>query len=228
MNIQISNNRLISTKLVLKLLLVSFFFFPLSYARAPFCQARVCEKTCPERQYSPFLIEADAAAFFPLSSAVRRIYGTALPSFTLEFNWRFYKHWGVWLDGSYVFGNGHAMGYGHESTHLSFVPITAGAKYFYPLGESIDLYMGLGPCYSFLNTTDHSRHVHKKTSANNFGATVKTGFIYHCNKRVFLDFFFNYMFQTMHFHKTESDPFVYRHDVNLSSLQLGGGIGLEF
>jgi outer membrane protein len=174
-----------------------------------------------------FSIEAQAAAFFPLGSTLRRIYGSALPLFTLAETWRFHKYWAGWIDVSYVFGNGHSVGNDHKSTHLNFIPITAGIKYCYQIGKS-DLYIGIGPCYSFVNTVDRYPYVHRNNSANNFGATIKTGFIYNFKDRWFFQSFFNYMYQKMYFHQTESDPFVYRYSANLSSLQLGGGFGFKF
>ncbi len=176
----------------------------------------------------PFSIEAQAAAFFPLGSTMRRVYGTALPLFTLEGNWRFHKSWDIWLDVSYVFGNGHSIGNNHNSTHLSFIPLSAGIKYLYQVGKSIDLYVGVGPCYSFLHTLDRSAYVHRHTSASNFGAIVKTGTVYYFANRWFIDGFFNYMYQRIFFHQSESEPVVYRDSANLSSLQLGAGIGIKF
>lgn len=182
----------------------------------------------PEKRYPQFSVEAEAGAFFPLDSNMRHIYGTALPIFTLAGNWWFHKSWDLWLDVSYVFGNGHATGVGDESTHLSYIPLSIGIKYFYPVTKSTDIYVGVGPSYGFMHTVDRSEHVHRKTSANNFGATAKSGVIYSFNKRWYLQGFFNYMYQKMYFHQTESEPFVYRYSANLSSLQLGGGVGLKF
>jgi len=175
-----------------------------------------------------FTLEAECAGFCPLNSTMRRIYGSLLPSFTLEGNLIINRRWGLWLDGSYIFANGRSSGVYHDSTHLSLVPISVGAKYYCPVNEWIDLYLGIGACYSFLNTTDHSEYVHEKTSASNSGAIIKSGFIYRYCDCFFFHGFFDYMYQKMYFHKTESDPFVYRNDANLSSLQFGVGIGLEF
>lgn len=214
-----------AAKNISKLLLVLMFTLPFSYARASSDNVSCCNH---DTYYNGFSIEAQTAAFFPLSSTIRHIYGSALPMFTLAVNWWFQKSWAVWLDSSYVFGNGHATGFVHESTHLSFVPITAGLKYFYRICNATDLYAGFGPSYSFLYTVDRSQYVHRHTSANSFGFTVKTGVIYYFKDWWFVQGFFNYMYQKMHFHRTESDPFVVRRTANLSSLQLGAGAGLKF
>ena len=208
---------------ILKLLAVSFL--SLSHAWSSSDQAALC---CDDEIDCAFSTDIEAAAFFPLGSTMRRIYGTALPQFTAAENWRFHRHWAAWLDVSYVFGNGHSIGETHASTHLNLVPISAGIKYVHRVSDCTDFYVGLGPCYSFLDTTDHSSHVRKHTSASNFGAVAKSGFVYHLNSRWFVQGFFNYMYQKVYFHQTDSSPFVYRYNANLSSLQLGGGIGINY
>jgi hypothetical protein len=182
-----------------------------------------CQNTCCDQ----FSVEAQYAAFFPLDSKVRRIYKSALPSFTLEGNWQC-QCWGLWLNGSYVFGNGHAIGCGRNKTHLNLVPITFGVKYIYSVCDSASLYLGLGASYSFLNIRDHSDFVHKKVSSNGFGGVIKTGFVYNYCENIFLEGFLNYLYQRFTFPKTGSDPFVYRQDANLSALQLGIGLGMKF
>lgn len=183
---------------------------------------------CCDSYVDAFTVDVKYAAFFPLNSRVSNIYGWALPQFTLEGNVLFCKSWAIWLDGSYIFGNGHAVGGGSNKTHLSLVPITLGVKYFFPVCASTDFYVGLGASYSFLNTRDHSDYVHEKTSSNHVGGIVKTGFIYYYCDGFFLEGFLNYMYQQFYFPKTTDDPFVYRNDVDLSSLQLGIGIGWTF
>ena len=182
-----------------------------------------CEETCCRE----FSVEAQFAAYFPLDSTVGHIYGYALPAFTLEASWQ-WQCMSIWLDGSYIFGSGHSIGCGGGPTHLNFVPITLGVKYIYPMCDSTDLYIGLGACYSFLNTRDHSEYVHENTSGNNAGAILKTGVVYHYCDGIFFEGFFNYQYQKFYFHKTETNPFVYRHDVDMSNLQLGVAVGWEF
>lgn len=181
-------------------------------------------------QASPCDISLDAkcAAFFPLDSKVRKIYGSALPMVTLEANARLCPLWEAWLDSSYVFADGKSYGWYGKDTHLSFVPISLGVKYFYSLCDGTDLYVGAGPCYSFFTTKDHNSLVHKITSKKQWGAVFKSGFRYHQSDCTFVEGFFNYMYQELSFGKTSDDPFVYRHDANLSSLQLGVAIGRNF
>lgn len=201
-------------------------------------QAGSDESTCYDDSHEPsfcfqeaccntFSVEAQYAAFFPVDSKVRRIYGSALPAFTLEGNWR-YQCWDLWLNGSYIFGHGHSTGPCKNKTHLNLVPISLGVKYLYSLCDCMEVYFGLGACYSFLNTRDHSEFVHEKVSSKGFGGVIKTGFVYNYCENFFLEGVLNYTYQRFTFSSTSVDPFVYRQDANLSSLQLGLGFGLKF
>jgi len=179
---------------------------------------------CPE-----WSLAAKAAAVFPVSSKVRKIYGSSMPGFTLEANRRLSDCLSLWIDGSYIFKNGHSYKYGHHGTHLDVVPITVGVKYARPIFECADVYLGAGVAYAFLHTNDHSEFVHRKTSDSHFGAILKSGIIVQKSACVSYELFFNYSYQTFNVgDDEENDPLVYRHNVNFSSLQVGLGIGYKF
>lgn len=191
----------------------------------------ICEGWCVANSCFKGYVTAKGAAFFPMSSKVRRIYGTALPAFSLEGNLKVWQGCGelfLWIDGGYVFGNGRSYGLGNNTTHVNLVPIGIGLKYLFGIFDCIDLYLAIGPCYSFLSCHDHSQDVHRKTAGNNVGGIVKTGIVYNATSRFFVEGFFNYCYQTFEFHGHASNPTVERCDVNFSSVQLGGGIGCRF
>lgn len=209
-------------KKILKFLLTTVLLSSASYG-----QADLFENNCCNDNDTSFSAAVQCAAFFPLDSDVHRIYGSALPAFTIEGNWQ-RECFGLWLNASYVFGNGHAYGGGGYKTHLNLVPISLGVKYIYSLCDSTDFYVGLGACYSFMNTRDHSEFVHERVSSNGFGGIVKTGLTYIYCENIFFEGFLNYTYQRFSFSRTSNDPFVYRRDVDLSSLQLGVGLGMKF
>ncbi len=118
------------------------FSLPFSLAWSAADQIPSC---CNDEIDCALSTEMQAAAFFPLGSTMRRIYGTPLPQFTVAENWRFHRSWDAWVDLSYVFGNGHSKGENHASTHLSLVPISVGIKYFHRVNDCTDFYVGLSP-----------------------------------------------------------------------------------
>jgi outer membrane protein W len=182
---------------------------------------------CQEIYPNTFSINVKVGAYFLLGSRASEIFGSALPAFTLEGNARVFKNLNIWLGASYLFGNGTAIG-SHDKTHLNFVPISLGLKYVYPISPFVDAYLGAGPCYSFLNTRDHSSFVHKKVSKENWGAIVKSGLIYKYNNNLFFEGFINYTYQKFNFRNTSNDPFVYRNDLDLSGIELGVSVGWGF
>ncbi len=182
---------------------------------------------CREKRLNKISVEIQSADFFPLDAKVQHIYSSVFLAFTLEGNWQS-QCWGMWLNCSYIFGNGHSISFDSHKTHLSLVPITLGIKYIHPLCDSTDFYIGLGACYSFLNTKDQGEFIHKRVSSNAFGAIVKTGITYNFCENLYIDGFLNYTYQRFTFSKTRSDPLVYRHTAKLDSLQVSLGLGIKF
>ncbi len=172
-----------------------------------------------------FSVDAKVGAYFLLNSTIRDLYGPVLPAFTLEGNADVYKGLTVWLDGSYIFGNG---GNSYGGSHLNFIPITLGLKYVYSIMQSMDVYAGAGAAYSFLITRDHSPYVHEKNHSNNWGFVAKSGFIYHCTQHLQVEGFANYMYQEFHFTGTEEDPLVYRTNAFLNGVEVGASVGYNF
>lgn len=183
---------------------------------------------------SEWSIAAKAAAFFPLSSKARKIYGSALPEFTLEGNFKVWDGcWSdiyLWLDGNYVYGNGNSYGGEphHHRTHLTLVPVTLGLKFAYHLCDWADFYLGAGPTYAWLQLRDSSSHVHRKTNRSAVGGIFKSGVVASLCGCYYLEGFFNYSYQRFDVRKPKHDPTVERHDADLSSLQLGAGVGWRF
>jgi outer membrane protein W len=94
--------------------------------------------------------------------------------------------------------------------------------------HSLDVYVGAGPCYSFLITRDRSPYVHKKNHSNNWGFVAKSGLIYHCTTHLQVEGFVDYMYQEFHFFGTEKDPLVYRTNAFLNGMEVGAGVGYNF
>jgi len=172
-----------------------------------------------------FSLSAKTGAFFLLNGTARDLYGPVLPSFTLEANADVYKGLTLWVDGSYLFGNGSNF---DGSSHLNFIPLSLGLKYVHSFSDRMDFYAGAGPCYSFLILRDRSPYVHKKTSLNNWGGVAKSGFVYRCTEHFRVEGFLNYMYQEFHFSGTWKNPFVYRTDAYLNGIEVGAGFGYQF
>lgn len=173
-------------------------------------------------------LELGGSAFFPLESIVRDVYGTALPSVDFEATFNVFERTQAWLDISYVSGSGHSLEL-RNKTNLHMVPISLGARYFFPILCCLDAYVGLGVSYSWLKIHIDSPHFFRNTYKNSVGALVKTGLNYYYGENVFFDVFFDYLYQQFHNkHRIDPEKVVYRHHIDMSALKLGVGVGYSF
>lgn len=227
-----------------KYILTAFLFALLLQSRAVQSEEYVnfdeeyCTQCCATCGWGSLAIKA--AAIFPTASNVRNIYGDTLAQFTLEGNLKLWESCSgdfyMWVDGSYIYSNGESYieeekpetGYDSHHTRLSLVPITLGFKYQYHINDCFDVYLGAGPSYSFLHLQDASKYVHRKTSKNCFGAIVKSGCVYNFCDGFYLEGFLNYAFQRFNIRGPKNNPHVERHNVDLSNVQLGLGLGWKF
>lgn len=191
------------------------------------CQTTCCDSCCDGM--GAVTIAAKFAAYFPLERRARKVFHNALPNFEVEVatTW---CDWQPWFNVGYIWDNGRSRGC-HEKTRLSVVPLSLGVNYIIPMCNCIDAYIGAGAVYSFLRTRDHSDFVRNHHPHRNaWGAIVKAGFYYNYSECVFFEGFVDYVYTHFHFkrHRDEDDLFVTRHDVNLSGIKLGVGVGFKF
>lgn len=172
------------------------------------------------------------AVFLPSASKVRDIYGSALPEFILEGNYKVIEKgsWDgdVWLEGSYIFSGGHSLGYSKDKTRVNIVPFSMGIKYVYHFCPRSDIYLGIGPSYSFMTVHDSCSYVRQKTSAGTLGAVIKSGFTYALPSHLYFDGSLNYRYQKFSIHSHDSNPTTETSRANFSGFEIGLGIGWKF
>jgi hypothetical protein len=192
-----------------------------------YCADQCCEDPCCDDSYC-FTIEGRASAYFPFENKVRRIYSTT---------WGFYEGevdiplwWGFdgYFSAGYLENTGRSLGL-HNKTRLQMVPLTWGLKYFLEVMPCLDVYLGAGVVYSILNIHDHSYYVHQHISKNAVGGTAKLGALYFFYGNWFIDASVDYFYQRFSFKRSHSEKhYVERHDLDMSGIKLGAGIGLAF
>ena len=176
---------------------------------------------------SGFEVETKVSAFFPSSKIIRRIYSDTVPYYELEIAKTFCNDWQVWLGVGFLSNDGRAIGCKNK-TSFRLIPITLGLKYLYSVNSCMDLYTGAGACWSFLKNKDHSPFVHKNISDEALGGIFKLGFIYRIKERVFIDIFTEYLYQHFSFKRHYEDHYTIRHNLNMSGLKIGLGLGFNF
>jgi len=143
-------------------------------------------------------VEFRCAYFHPSSNRVRRIYGDGWADYQLEISKGIQCNWRLWAGVSGFSHKGKSLGIRHHSTRLEMVPIYVGLRYAYPVTNHLNLFVGGGACYSFLNIRDHDRFVHRKTHKQDWGGVVQSGINYRFCNCIEITLFADYFFQKFH------------------------------
>lgn len=194
------------------------------------CQASFFDNSSDLDKTNTFFAEARYSAFFPISTKVRKIYGTALNNIELEIGTTLCEKSRLWFNVGYIFSHGRSLEL-HRDTRMQMVPLALGASYtFCNILPCIDAYLGLGGTYTLIKFRDHSHCGPKNISKKDFGSIVKSGFYYNFSNDLYFNFFFEYLFQRFNFanRNRKEDPFVRWHNLNMDGIKLGCGVGWTF
>ncbi len=174
-----------------------------------------------------YFLDFRYAAFFPLSSTVRKVYDNAFPDIELEVATNLTDYCRAWFNAGYIWNEG-ASSLGNKTT-LSMVPLSLGLMFVLPATCDIDVYLGMGPSFTFLRIEDDSHYVRRHVRKNGFGGAIKTGFYYHLDENFYFEGFLDYFLQPYHFGKDRSKKhYVERHDLTMDGIKLGFGAGVTF
>jgi outer membrane protein W len=179
-------------------------------------------------------LEFRLAYYRPSEKNIRKIYSNAFLDYQVELNKRFMDSWQVWMGidllskkkGHSIISGGSGTG---DKTRLKMNSVNLGLKYLYCLNECAELYLGAGVNYGMLRIHDESPYVHQHPRRNSFGGLFKVGVYTYLTDHVYLDFFFDYLVQEFKFKNSNSDSYyVERHNVKMSGIKTGVGIGYRF
>lgn len=171
-----------------------------------------------------FLLEAKAAYFRPTAHLFREIYGEG-GIYGLEFSIQSWKNLYTWTSVSCFAKSGSSIGE-HNKTNLIYVPICLGIKYLFPV-KNWYFFLGAGAIAGYLHIHDHSPFVIQKVVKWGAGGIVKANALYNVSNHFFLDFFTDYSFLKIDFHKTNHGT-VIRHHADLSGWSISAGLGVRF
>lgn len=141
-----------------------------------------------------------------------------------------YKAWRplhIWLDGGYFQKNGKAIG-GDETTRIKLATITLGLKTIFFVNHWLALYLGAGPRVFMLMMHNDSPYVPATDNAIGVGGGFDGGIwiLPFRNKNIFFNLFADYSLKTL---KIEEDEMSSTdHDINVSGITGGAGIGFRF
>ena len=117
-----------------------------------------------------------------------------------------------------------------EKTKISILPVTLGVKYFFPpMGRRvpINFYVASGMKYYFVHTHNDSSFVEQNIHAHGMGGMVEGGLIAVLKQHLVLDLFASGSFKTLK-GPSKSPPTAEGTSLNVSSFNIGGGIGYKY
>lgn len=185
------------------------------------------EDTCCDDCYC-LGVQARASAYFPFERKVQRIYSKIWGFYEGEIDIPICSGFGGFFSAGYLENSGRSICV-KDKTSLRMVPLVLGLKYFCKLIPQFEAYVSGGVVYSFLNIRDHSPYVHRHISKNAFGGTAKLGLAYYFCSNWFIDASVDYLYQYFRFKdRHEKTHYVERHNLNMSGIKVGVGIGYAF
>jgi hypothetical protein len=173
-----------------------------------------------------FTVETRVSYFHPFSKRVRDIYGDGWANFEVEASQTMCNEWTIWerASGWPVTGRSTAL---HNRTKMRLWSLQLGVIRQFFISPYWRYYFGLGASYNFFNIHDSSHYVRKHFSKNEFGGVARTGVHYFFRDYCFIDINLEYQYQKFDFSRHRHSRVSIR-NVNLSGIQIGGGLGILF
>lgn len=162
-------------------------------------------------------IEFRYAGFWHSSSLFRHIYGNWSSDYQLEADIDLCGPYEFWANFDYFTKSGRSIGL-HSRTRANIAVGSIGYKYLFQTCRCFTPYVGLGISVGGIWIDNKLFCCGKdKGSKASVGAIVKSGVYYNLTENLYLDFFVDYSYQPVKFHKT----------VDLGGVKTGIGLGLR-
>lgn len=160
-------------------------------------------------------VEIRSAAFFHSSKRFREIYGNVGGSYQLEVSTYLCDNFVSWVNFDWYSKHKKSK---ECASRIRIENISFGIKYPYQFCN-FTAYVGIGPSISRVFLKNKTRCCRReRLSKLAFGGILKTGVNYFITEDVFLDLFFDYLYQPIHF-----DTWV-----DIGGIKTGVGVGIGF
>lgn len=177
---------------------------------------------CPENRSiltdlgRDYFIEYRMAAFVPRSKQFRDIYCEAGCSYQIEASTSLYKCVYGWVNFDWFSKHGHSSLY--ESTQISLANTSFGIRSLYTFDDHFTGYVGIGACIANVSINNKLIGGREHPSKVAYGGVFKSGFYFSVTSRIYVDTFFDYLYQPVHFNSKR----------DVGGLKLGAGVGVRF
>jgi opacity protein-like surface antigen len=171
-----------------------------------------------------FAFEARGGYFLPAAKAIRDVYKSGGMEPEIEASARIYKDLRAWTNFNAFLRTGHSEGL-NSFTSIQIYPLSLGLKYNIKLFNSFNMYLGVGPNFTWVKIHDHSPYVKEYVYKTAWGVVGKSGFIYQFVRNAFFDLFADYSYSKI---GAVSKEGVESDSLNVGGLRAGLGLGISF
>jgi len=179
----------------------------------PVAMERPCEAN-PCDPFGSFILNEFKMGYFRFGDKkLRQSYQKGLLDMQLTSSFCFWKPLYAYAGIEYVGSDGRFLR-SHKKIKIRMVPISAGIQYIQPITCDLKYYLTAGARYFFVHQWTHS----KSLTRNGCGGFANTGFIYYLSNHIVIDFFGEYSWKRLHFHKMGGS-------LQVGGMTLGAGIG---
>lgn len=177
------------------------------------------EGACPRCYCARTSVELRAGAFFPISSDVRRFYGKPLPFYEVEVSTNLCTCFDYFVNFDWTSKQGQFDDDLNSNNRIEIGNFSFGIKYPFAITDCSLVYFGIGPSLGWAVVKNDSFPFDFDSTKFIAGVVLKSGINYYFSSYFFVDLFFDYLFQPVHFHHTR---------VDMGGIRTGAGIGYTF
>jgi len=196
-----------------------------------------CSSMIKKSYSNGIILEFRPSYFYPISKEIREAFHNGGINYQITGQFPLYYGKDAWLQGinvwaavDYFSRDGRTSGLNNK-TKLRIIPLTLGLKFFFPpLGTvaPVNFYLGTGMKYFFVHNYTDSDFVKRNIDVNGMGGVVETGFTTTVVEHLVFDVFGSYSFRTFGPPNLSKYPAVEPTVMNISGINIGGGIGYKF
>ncbi len=174
-----------------------------------------------ESKRSTVDLEGRLAGFFAKSETFKEVYGDVGASYQLEAALRLPQNLKWWNNFSYMGKQGHSVPL-RVDTCLTVFSVSSGLKYLIWFSENANIYLGVGPVYSWMKEKNDSEFIRRTNKRDGAGVLFKSG-ITRVQNHLILSLFVDYQLQ-----KLRKRGSIGSRKIDLSGFYLGFSIGGGF
>lgn len=171
-----------------------------------------------------YSFEGRVGYFLPASELIKDVYHNGGVEPEVEAAFTINNGFKVWANFSAFYRKGRTEGL-NDRTSIQIYPLSLGIKHDFKILDSLSLYLGVGPSFTWVVICNHSPYVQGRVSKTAWGVVGKSGLLFYLPHNIILDIFADYSYSRI---GSISRSGVQSESVNVGGLRTGLGVGVAF